>query len=458
MDKKTLEEYNEGRIFGPKPVICYAPFKNLYLTKNGDVCVCCYTRYSPVGNYSKQTLKEIWEGEPLRILREHIIDNDLSFACDVCRKQMESKNFTNVQAIQYDEYELSDDHPVMLEFELDNTCNLECVMCNGLFSSSIRKNREHKSETPGMYNSNFVQQLYEYLPFVQKAKFLGGEPFLINVYYEIWDFLTEHNPECKIPVQTNGTVLNDKIRQLLDKGKFFIGISIDSFNREMYEFVRKGADFDTVMRNISYFIDYANNKDLPVNISVCPMQINIEQIPEIVDFCNNNNIEIYFNSVPYPPHLSMDYCTPATLDGYYKYLSGFHFETDTYIKNKNNNNYQGLLLYIEARKTLMAEYEVKILKNADVYQEENRDINGLIQSFYGKLTDFCTLSKTNFERDYYIEKLDQVFKSLPYDIPLARILKNMINHVSIGNIVADLEYNSNFEIAEKIKAISVQVA
>jgi MoaA/NifB/PqqE/SkfB family radical SAM enzyme len=75
--------------------------------------------------------------------------------------------------------------PKVMEFELSNECNLECVMCNGSFSSSIRKNREKLPPIISPYNDDFVNELDAFIPHLTDAKFLGGEPFMIEIYLKI---------------------------------------------------------------------------------------------------------------------------------------------------------------------------------------------------------------------------------------------------------------------------------
>ena len=113
--------------------------------------------------------------------------------------------------------------------------NLECIMCYGNFSSSIRKNREKLPSTPTVYDEKFLESLDPIIPDLKYVKFLGGEPFLINIYYEVWERIIECNPNCLIDVQTNGTILNDRVKDILERGNFRIGVSLDSLKKETYE-------------------------------------------------------------------------------------------------------------------------------------------------------------------------------------------------------------------------------
>jgi MoaA/NifB/PqqE/SkfB family radical SAM enzyme len=68
------------------------------------------------------------------------------------------------------------------------------------------------------------------------------------------------NPKCLIMVQTNGMVLNERIKNLLSRGNFQIGVSIDSLKKEVYETIRPHGKLERVMENINYFSEYSKRK------------------------------------------------------------------------------------------------------------------------------------------------------------------------------------------------------
>src|SRR5205814_4784152 len=104
-------------------------------------------------------------------------------------------------------YPHNPERPRIMEFCLENTCNLACVMCNSLLSSSIRKN-EHLPPLKKQYDEHFADQLIPYIPYLKEAIFSGGEPFLIPLYYKIWEQMLDINPDITICVVTNGSTLN----------------------------------------------------------------------------------------------------------------------------------------------------------------------------------------------------------------------------------------------------------
>lgn len=162
-------------------------------------------------------------------------DYSLFKECNICKADLEIGAFDEVSAKHFDSLPIHPSYPTMMEFLLTNTCNLECVMCKGEFSSLIRQNREKLPPIANVYDDAFISQLRPFIPHLREVRFSGsGEAFLIDANYKIWDMILEINPQCLIMVQTNGTVLNSRIKDLLIRGNFQIGVSLDSLKKEVF--------------------------------------------------------------------------------------------------------------------------------------------------------------------------------------------------------------------------------
>jgi sulfatase maturation enzyme AslB (radical SAM superfamily) len=61
------------------------------------------------------------------------------------------------------------------------------------------------------------------------------KPLPFDLYYDLWEMLIQENPRCKIVIQTNGTYLNERIRDVLSRGNFQIGVSLDSLEKQKFE-------------------------------------------------------------------------------------------------------------------------------------------------------------------------------------------------------------------------------
>src|SRR5690606_2476667 len=137
--------------------ICHAPFSNMYFNVHGD-CAPCWLTFIEPDSYPQKSIREIWFGEKYQSLRKNLLAYNLTDKCNVCLKNLQNGNYTSVLARAYDVTEPAD-YPSMLELELGNTCNLECVMCIGELSSSIRQNREKLPPIRSPYDEAFVEQL-----------------------------------------------------------------------------------------------------------------------------------------------------------------------------------------------------------------------------------------------------------------------------------------------------------
>ncbi len=321
LSEDILKQYNSARSLTDKTLPCHAPSLNLNFEQNGNVRACCYNVTHILGQWPQQTIEQIWNGTKAGELRGYISKNDFSAGCETCGRMIEAGNYQGVRARSYDEFAVTPlwtpvqfiknklssqlPYPRVMEFELSNQCNLECVMCTGYFSSSIRKNREKLPAIHSPYNSEFVKQLEPFIPHLTDAKFLGGEPFMIDIYLEIWESILRLNPKMRIHITTNGTFLNNRIKQLLEGLRAGIILSIDSTVKETYNKIRINGNYEKVMENLDYFIAYSQRKKTFISMAACPIIYNWKELPQMLEFCISKNIVLYFNAVFHPVELSL---------------------------------------------------------------------------------------------------------------------------------------------------------
>ncbi|MFH0867651.1 MAG: radical SAM/SPASM domain-containing protein [Bacteroidota bacterium] len=299
--------FNQHRTENQRELLCHAPFHSLRFSQSGHALACCFNRGHVLGKIPEQNLHEIWFGNRMESLRKYIKHNDLTLGCNECLKRIEDGLFDLSGAAQYDylAQESAGKYPDMLDFEISNTCNLECIMCLGENSSAIRSNRENLPPYDQHYDSRFVEQLVEFIPYLKEARFSGGEPFLVSLYYDIWEKLIALNPSVKLSVLTNATLLTGRIKKILSEGNFVISVSVDSLNKEKYEKIRRNADFCSVMSNLEYFYDYSLLKKNIFSLNVCPVPHNWDEIAEMVRYCNEKNMQLILHSVIFPPSESL---------------------------------------------------------------------------------------------------------------------------------------------------------
>ena len=320
--QETVKAYNESRFIEPT-YLCHAPFNNMYFNTYGHVAVCWKTFDKPVKYSEKKTLKDIWNSGKFRRLRQHIKDNDLHYRCRTCEKHLKNGNFVNVLARAYDkEFELTE-WPSILEFELENTCNLGCTMCTGMLSSVIRKDVDKLPPLVTPYGDKFIRELREFMPHLKEARFNGGEALLIKMNYQIFDMAFELNPGLRMILATNGTVLTSKVKDYLERGNFHLNISMDGFSKEIYESIRLKGNFDRLMENFVWFKDYCLDNDRSLCVMVNPMRQNWWEMIDSFKFCNENSAFLCYNTIIDPKDHSLWALPSQKLQEIYDTLSAF---------------------------------------------------------------------------------------------------------------------------------------
>ncbi len=440
VDKDALKRYNASRSGGPKQTLCYAPFKSLYFGHRGKVFACCYNRQYTLGVVPEKSIREIWFGEEAERLRRYIQNNDLSLGCTGCENHFTAANFDAIKAKMYDHYSGNKKKfPSVMEFELSNTCNLECIMCNGEFSSSIRKNREKKPALPEVYGDDFVEQLEEFIPWLEEVKFYGGEPFLVDVYYKIWERIAVQNPSCKISVQTNATVLNGRLKDLLSKNKFNLNISLDSLEKNSYEAIRVNANFETVMQNIEYFRQYAIEKNTFFGISCCAMRDNWRELPAFVNFCNQIQVPVYFHTVWSPVDRALWNLSSEVLSEICTYLEQFSFPEESAVQIKNRLHYLDTLKLIKSWYKAAQAIELDMEKYR-VGQHHSAPKQVLYNNMKAEILADSSMPLEERERklDACFSKIIMFIGVLPDNDSIGKIV-DYVNALPVNKLVADLE-------------------
>ncbi|MCK9612274.1 MAG: radical SAM protein [Bacteroidales bacterium] len=359
--KELLKDYNDSRPFGPHSLMCFAPFSSMFFSVFGKASPCYATYFSEQLTYPESSIKEIWNGNGFNHIRQQVKNNDLSDICRFCHISMITKNFGSMLSLKYDHYSFyGKKYPSIMEFELENTCNLECVMCSGFLSSSIRKNREKLSPVEKKYDENFVKQLEEYIPYLKVAEFTGGDPLLIDIYYDIWEKIIEKNPACNILVTTNANTMNKRFRDLMERyNKFSFNVSIDSLQKNTYESIRVNGNFEIAMENISFIHNYVNRNKTTMNFLVCPLQLNWSELPEFVRYGNEHGICVYFHHVIKPPQLTLKSMPAEELQKIYQYLKQFEFSENKIHEKTNKANFKNLTEQIHTWHNKASEREKK---------------------------------------------------------------------------------------------------
>lgn len=402
-----IEKYNALRPVQARDKVCHAPSVSLNFEQNGNVTACCFNRTDVLGRYPDQTISEIWNGLAIHQLRKNIAQKKLDGGCKLCGILLESGNYQGTKAIHYDEYAIPQGKmeklksfvglkdkstmPRVFEFEISNTCNLECEMCNGYFSSTIRKNREQLPPMHNPYDDAFVDQVAEFMPYLTDLKFLGGEPFLIEIYYKIWERVAVVNPNIRIHITTNGTVFNNRVKEIMTRLNVGLVISVDSIDPEEFASVRSGAKLSRVLENLEQLHALTKKKNTYLTIAACAMSTNWKGIPKLIEFCNAKEIPIHFNVVWNPGHLSMRYMNFDELTQIAEYFASVS------LPNKTNTEKMNVKAFAELNNTVKhwkSERAKNRLEKLDSYENVDLVNPSLLSEIPSNSPDVLLLAKS----------------------------------------------------------------
>ena len=277
--------------------LCNAPVNNMYFTVHGTVAPCWLTvgaidRWSPT-----HSISDIWFGEKYQQIRDNISNDIFKGKCAECKKDVDNGVWPLAKA--YDQFTVKE-YPSLMELELSNQCNLECVMCSGTLSSGIRKNRDKLPPLPQIYTEEFRQQLREFIPHLEELRFNGGEPFAQKIVLDICEDVAELNPGLKVNIATNGTVYNKRVQKILDICNIHINISIDSLLRDRYSEIRINGDLSVLMKNFEIFHKYCKDGNRDLSIMVNPMRQNWDEMVEFVKWTDEHHVKLWYNTIRYP--------------------------------------------------------------------------------------------------------------------------------------------------------------
>jgi MoaA/NifB/PqqE/SkfB family radical SAM enzyme len=317
MNQTAVTEYDRRRNFSDKAVraLCYAAHTSLYFDNSGNVRVCCHNWSYPVGNILQNTLDEIWQGAKIRILRDALTDYKFGPGCEFCAIQT-AETFANAAMRRFDRFAVPDaapEWPQQMEFSISNSCNLECIMCRGLWSSAIRARREKLPPLPRLYSDSFFEALWKYLPHVKELKFLGGEPVLITEHYKLWDRIISAGLATPCHVTTNGTQYNRKVERVIEHIPMSFSVSMDGATKATFESIRVNAKYEEVMENARRFREYARERKTSFSVTFCLMRQNWHEFGDFCLLADSWDCPVGINTVVQPPEFGIYSLPPAEL-------------------------------------------------------------------------------------------------------------------------------------------------
>lgn len=147
-----------------------------------------------------------------------------------------------------------------------NDCNLRCKYC---YANGGDKKEYMTFET--------AKKAIELPKESFKLQFAGGEPLLnFQLIKEIYSYLKKQKPNVKMQIQTNGTLIDDKIAKGIKEMNIAIGVSLDGYF-EVNELLR-GSTTETIdgIKTLGAF-------GVMTNLNCVVTAENVEKLDKLVD-------------------------------------------------------------------------------------------------------------------------------------------------------------------------------
>lgn len=237
-----------------------------------SVGACCRTTHIDVAD--KIDINNDW----FKSLRSNLSADIKDIRCDACWKQEKSigtsLRLNGPYTIKSDDSLPLEADLQYLEIRLGNQCDGACVYCGGMFSNKQAKFwKIHLDIEKPVSKPPMVDEVKELIinnsHSLRQIVFLGGEPSLMESWYQFLDFLADAEFKNKVTViVTSNCNWTDKIKKRffssIEKflgrgGNFEIRVSGEG-DRKYFNGIRKYSDYDTVISNVESMVSTFENR------------------------------------------------------------------------------------------------------------------------------------------------------------------------------------------------------
>lgn len=294
---------------------CAYPFTQAVIRTGGSIGPCCLM--PGVGDVRKESLSEFWQGSSMQSVRQQMLTGENAIpACSMCSAQeartgnsMRLESLRDYKFLSPAHYERVLKHygwqdrdlPSRLEVHVGNLCNLKCLTCRPEDSSKflvedqllgISNHTQSDYVLPDAFLDSVAESIAQGK--IELLDLRGGESMLVPAIKKFLMALEDPAFEqVKLRIQTNGTVLDDEWKLLLQRFKNVeVMLSIDAVGKAN-TYIRYPAAWEDIERNTAWFKTQSHIK-LYVNCTIS--NLNVLLVSELVEWCRQTGV--FFHGVP----------------------------------------------------------------------------------------------------------------------------------------------------------------
>lgn len=294
----------------------------LCIRSDGQYRFCCVSNEpSNKENIRTHTPKEWFDSETHKTARDAFSKGQWPVGCETCKNKEDAG--LESQRTRAGIYGPGISH---LDIRFGNSCNLKCLTCWEMSSSSIAEESIAMKAT-GLIPVHTVLEIPNFnwatketidqitdFP-IQEIYLTGGEPMMVK---HLPDLLERLDSDVTIRFNTNCTIYNDKLASMLKKFKVVnMSMSIDAVGDKI-EYIRYGSKWQTIKENYKKYREFCSLLSVSPTISV----LNAPYMEELTAWAEHNNLPIYYNLLDNPKHFHIKNA-PKDLKKLFKHTQGW---------------------------------------------------------------------------------------------------------------------------------------
>lgn len=249
-------------LFKQSKNFCSVPWNHVKIDTDGSILTCVNGKYN-LGNIKEHNIDTVLNTPDVVKLRENLRQDLPDTNCLHCKRLENTQDYSyrylrdlyNSTFLQSTaDYDNANDFVLNgIDLHWSSTCNLKCIMCWSKQSSSIAQEMgEPIRHVPAAAAQKIIDFVVGNQHTLKEIYLSGGEPTLIKHNLNLLRSLRK-DLDFLIRINTNLTFSdNNPILQELKKfPRVLFTISADVANREKFNYIRRGAEWDVFVKNLT---------------------------------------------------------------------------------------------------------------------------------------------------------------------------------------------------------------
>lgn len=290
------------------PTFCSAPWTSLNIDQTGLVMPCFHTGYE-LGNIKHTPIQQVLVDNPIKHIRQTMARGEWHDACAWC-KRLEETTGSSGRTVRHASAETLAAIDADIDFfklehlvvNWSNLCNLTCVYCNDQTSTAWQSIKKIPINHIKNEHADLIELAKTHGHNIQGLSLGGGEPLLQKGLDVFLNYLDPAKVSVMVTTNLSMEITTNPIYQILKTWpKVEWMISFDNANKEKFEYVRDGANWEQFVKNLRQMKQDGQKVNAHPAYSIyCALDL-----IEYYDFCAAEDLGIYWCELNHPMELDI---------------------------------------------------------------------------------------------------------------------------------------------------------